>query len=60
MQFVAQFGDPNNLPLHVWFEGLKPGQEMQFTDSDGKPHEMSIFSISPVSDQADDPGAIPL
>lgn len=51
MQFVAQFGDPNNLPLHVWFEGLKPGQEMQFTDSDGKPHEMSIFSISPVSDQ---------
>lgn len=51
MQFVSQFGDPNNLPLHVWFEGLKPEQEMQFTDSDGKPHEMSIFSISPVSEQ---------
>ena len=24
---------------------------MQFTDSDGKPHEMTIFSISPVSEQ---------
>jgi len=51
MQFVTQFGDPNNLPLHVWFEGLKHGQEMTFTDSEGKPHRMTIYSVSTMSDQ---------
>ncbi len=51
IQFVNQFGDPNNLPLHVWFEGLKHGQEFQFTDSEGKPHKMTMFSVSGVSDQ---------
>ncbi|MBS5049246.1 MAG: pyruvate carboxylase [Desulfovibrionaceae bacterium] len=49
IQFVNQFGDPNKLPLHVWFEGLKHGQELQFTDSEGKPHKMTIYSVSPVS-----------
>ena len=51
IQFVTKFGDPNNLPVHVWFEGLKHGQELQFTDSEGKPHQMTIYSVSPVSDQ---------
>ena len=51
IQFINQFGNPNNLPLHVWFEGLSPGQELQYTDSDGKPHQMSIVGVSPVSNQ---------
>jgi pyruvate carboxylase len=51
IQFINQFGNPNNLPLHVWFEGLKHGQELQYADSDGKPHQMTIFSVSPVSNQ---------
>ncbi|MBO4684022.1 MAG: pyruvate carboxylase, partial [Desulfovibrio sp.] len=33
IQFVKKFGDPNRLPLDVWFEGLKQGRELQFTDS---------------------------
>ena len=35
MQFRMQYGDPNNLPLHVWFEGLKPGQDLYFNDRSG-------------------------
>ena len=50
IQFVKKYGDPNRLPLHVWFEGLKPGQELQFTDSSRKPHKMTIFRVSPVTD----------
>ena len=50
IQFVKKFGDPNRLPLDVWFEGLKQGRELQFTDSNGKPHQMTIFRISPVTD----------
>ncbi len=46
VQFRQQFGDPNNLPLHVWFEGLEPGVELNFTDTHGKPHQMCIMSIS--------------
>ena len=34
----------------MWFEGLKLGQELQFTDSSGKPHKMTIFRVSPVTD----------
>ncbi len=50
IQFVKKFGDPNRLPLDVWFEGLKQGRELQFTDSNGKPHQMTIFRISPITD----------
>jgi pyruvate carboxylase len=46
IQFQHQFGDPNQLPLDVWFEGLVPNQELYFNDSDGKPHLMSIVDIS--------------
>lgn len=46
IQFKAKFGDPNNLPLHVWFEGLKPGQDLYFNESHGKPHHLSLLSIS--------------
>ncbi|PTN36855.1 pyruvate carboxylase [Desulfonatronum sp. SC1] len=46
IEFRQRFGDPNQLPLDVWFEGLEPGQEMQFLDSDGKPRTMMILDIS--------------
>lgn len=48
IDFRSHFGDPNNVPLDVWFEGLEAGREMTFTDSSGKPHVMSIIDMSPV------------
>lgn len=46
IRFRGKFGEPNNLPLDVWFEGLKPGQDLSFSDSSGKPHSMTLLSIS--------------
>ncbi len=46
IQFHQKFGDPNNLPLDVWFEGLEPGREVTFQDSKRKPHMMSILDIA--------------
>ncbi len=46
IEFQKKFGDPNNIPIDVWFEGLAPGDELEFTDSHGKPHKMQIFDIS--------------
>ena len=46
IQFRTQFGDPNNLPLHVWFEGLKVGQNLYFNETSGKPHHLTLLSIS--------------
>ncbi|GAB6061076.1 pyruvate carboxylase [Desulfonatronum parangueonense] len=51
IEFRHRFGDPNQLPLDVWFEGLQPGQELQFLDSDGKPRNMVILDISKPDDQ---------
>ncbi|MFP4071501.1 MAG: pyruvate carboxylase [Desulfovibrionales bacterium] len=45
IDFIRNFGDPNNLPLDVWFEGLEPGQDLFFNDSSGKPHQMVILAI---------------
>ncbi len=45
MQFQDKYGDPNAIPLDVWFEGLVPGRELQFTDEGGKPHQLNIYSI---------------
>lgn len=44
-EFVAKFGEPNNIPVDVWFEGLEKGIDLEFTDSDGKPHQMTILDI---------------
>ncbi len=44
--FKTKYGDPNRLPLDVWFEGLEPGQELMFEDSLGKPHHMAVLDIS--------------
>jgi len=46
MRFRAEFGDPNNLPLHIWFEGMRPGEELSFFDSRRKPHHLAMLSIS--------------
>lgn len=46
IQFQQQFGDPNNIPLDVWFEGLEPNREMTFLDSKRKPHMMTILDIA--------------
>ncbi|THB76734.1 MAG: pyruvate carboxylase, partial [Desulfobacteraceae bacterium] len=43
--FRQEFGNPNFLPLDVWFEGLAPGRELEFKDSDAKPHSMKILGI---------------
>lgn len=51
MEFVKKYGDPNNLPLDVWFEGMKPGQTLNFPSSDGKPHQMHLLSIDPVNER---------
>ena len=50
IQFKTKFGDPNNLPLHVWFEGLKVGEDLNFNDSSGKPHHLALLSISKPND----------
>ena len=46
IQFRTQYGDPNNLPLHVWFEGMKVGQDLNYNDSSGKPHHLHLLGIS--------------
>ncbi len=46
IQFKTTYGDPNNLPLHLWFEGMQPGEELNYTDSRGKPHHLTLLSIS--------------
>lgn len=51
LRFRQQFGDPNRLPLDVWFEGLELGADLNFTDSQGRPQQMSIIDISEPDDQ---------
>jgi pyruvate carboxylase len=45
--FRNEFGNPNQVPLDVWFEGLVPGREIQFRDTREKPHSMKILGIEP-------------
>jgi pyruvate carboxylase len=51
IEFKARFGDANNLPLDVWFEGLETGRELSFSDSSGKPHQMTILHVSRPDDR---------
>ena len=44
-EFRMNYGNPNNLPVDVWFEGMQPGEELNFIDSQGKPHHFSLLSI---------------
>jgi len=45
IEFKQQFGNPNNLPVAIWFEGIREGEELNFTDSNGKPHLLNLISI---------------
>ena len=45
IEFRQKFGNPNNVPLGIWFEGLLPGEELWFNDSHGKPHHFSLLRI---------------
>ncbi|MDR0828306.1 MAG: pyruvate carboxylase [Desulfovibrio sp.] len=45
IEFKQKYGDPNNVPLRVWFEGIKAGEELNFNDSKGKPHHLHIVLI---------------
>jgi pyruvate carboxylase len=45
IRFRQSFGDPNNLPLDVWFEGLRAGESATFADTQGKPHQITILSV---------------
>ncbi|MDJ0762471.1 MAG: pyruvate carboxylase [Myxococcota bacterium] len=51
MKFRQEFGNPNRIPLDIWFEGLEPKQELQFNDSQGKPHLITILDISDPDEQ---------
>ncbi len=46
IRFNEEFGNPNNIPLDVWFEGLQTGQEVVFLDSTKKPHTMTVLHIA--------------
>lgn len=46
IEFKTKYGDPNLLPLDVWFEGLEPGQEIFLEDSRGKPHTFALLDIT--------------
>ncbi len=50
IQFKQKYGDPNCLPVSVWFEGIQLNEELEFTDSADKPHSLTILSISPVNE----------
>ncbi|MFH1156338.1 MAG: pyruvate carboxylase [Pseudomonadota bacterium] len=50
--FREEYGNPNRVPLDVWFEGLVPGREILFRDTDSKPNSMKILGI----EQPDDKG----
>ncbi len=51
MRFREKFGDPNNLPVDVWFEGLQIGDKLKFLDDSEKPHKMEILGISPADER---------
>ncbi len=46
IQLKCEYGDPNQLPLDVWFEGLLPGEEIFFEDTSGMPHFLSVLDVS--------------
>ncbi len=51
IRFRREFGNPNRLPLDVWFEGLTLGEELEFVDSDEKPHLIKIVDIAPTDER---------
>ncbi|PID78339.1 MAG: pyruvate carboxylase [Deltaproteobacteria bacterium] len=50
IRFQEKYGDPNNLPLDVWFEGVEKGESVQFLDSQGMYHKMTLLEITDPDD----------
>lgn len=46
IKFAAKYGDCNRVPLYVWFDGLRAGDEFMFKDSSGKHHVLSMKHVS--------------
>ncbi len=46
IEFDDLYGNPNQVPLHIWFEGMDIGEKVLYQDSFGKPHEMAVLDIS--------------
>ncbi|MDR1165808.1 MAG: pyruvate carboxylase [Deltaproteobacteria bacterium] len=44
-RFRQSYGNPNALPLDAWFEGLRPNAPIEFADSQGKPHQITVLNI---------------
>jgi len=51
IEFRETFGDANNLPVDVWFEGLEKNEKLLFQSASGKPHVMRIDDISEPDEQ---------
>lgn len=51
IEFVETYGNPNQIPLDVWFEGLEIGEKLLFLDGFDKPHEMEILNIASPNEQ---------
>ncbi|MHC1701610.1 MAG: pyruvate carboxylase [Humidesulfovibrio sp.] len=51
IEFCERFGDANNLPVDVWFEGLEKNEKLLFQSASGKPHVMQIHDISEPDEQ---------
>jgi pyruvate carboxylase len=45
IDFCEKYGNINNLPLDVWFEGLEKGEVLHFQGDCKKPHMMRIIDI---------------
>ncbi len=50
IEFVEKYGNPNNVPLDVWFEGMEKGQTLHFQGDASKPHSMRIVDIGDPDD----------
>ena len=46
IEFCEKYGNINNLPVDVWFEGLEKGEVLNFQGNCKKPHRMRILDIS--------------
>ncbi|MBI9078279.1 MAG: pyruvate carboxylase [Pseudodesulfovibrio sp.] len=46
IDFCEKYGNINNLPVDVWFEGLEKGEVLHFQGNCKKPHRMRILDIS--------------
>jgi pyruvate carboxylase len=51
IEFRHKFGNPNRLPVDVWFEGLEPGRELIIRDTNDKPHLITILDIGPPDEE---------